>query len=430
MTPSVVEELCAALEPGLVDTHPGIEVEGREVRAMLSPENPESLCRVLAELNERKIPVLIRGGGTRMGLGNLPGEVDLVLSTQSLSGVRRYEPDDGVVEVSGGTPLDEVRKAVLEQGWELPIDAGGACSTIGGAIATAAYGPRCLGFGPMRRNVLGLEVVNASGTLTHCGGRVVKNVTGYDLAKLYTGSLGTLGVISGAWLRLQPRPRAIEVRVAEFSQTDRALEGGLAASRRGSARACVLLTPEFARRVGLGHSLAASWTLLVEFAGEASECSHDADWFEGEFSGARPEVSSGERALAAIDATRDVLTAEPPAESARVRIATLPTKLEACLRPLVKTGAGIMLDPGLGLVHAEKLLGSDSTRVNEFIDVARSAAAACSGSLLLQSLPSAAKRGLDVFGDKPGPEFALMQRLKKEFDPHSLLNPGRFLGGL
>jgi glycolate oxidase FAD binding subunit len=430
MTQSAVEELCAALEPGLVDASPGIEVEGREMTAMLSPEDPDSLCRVLSELHERQIPVLIRGGGTRMGLGNLPGEVDLVLSTQALSGVRRYEPDDGVVEVSGGTPLEVVRKTVLERGWELPIDAGGAHSTIGGAIATAAYGPRCLGFGPVRRNVLGLEVVNASGTLTRCGGRVVKNVTGYDLAKLYTGSLGTLGVISGAWLRLQPRPRAIEVRVAEFSQTEGALAGGLVASRRGSARACVLLTPEFARRLGLGHSLAASWILLVEFAGEASECSHDAEWFEGEFSGTRPEGSSGEEALAAIDAARDVLATEPPAESARVRIATLPTKLEACLRPLVKTGAGIMVDPGLGLVHAEKPVRTGSAQLNEFIAVARSAAGACSGSLLLQSLPSTAKRGLDVFGEDPGPEFAVMQRLKKEFDPHSLLNPGRFLGGL
>ncbi|MBW1885370.1 MAG: FAD-binding oxidoreductase [Deltaproteobacteria bacterium] len=408
MTRSAVEELCAALESGLVDPHPGIEVEGREMTAMLSPEDPDSLCRVLSELHERQIPVLIRGGGTRMGLGNLPGEVDLVLSTRSLSGVRRY----------------------LERGWELPIDAGGAHSTIGGAIATAAYGPRCLGFGPVRRNVLGLEVVNASGTLTRCGGRVVKNVTGYDLAKLYTGSLGTLGVISGAWLRLQPRPRAIEVRVAEFSQTEGALAGGLVASRRGSARACVLLTPEFARRLGLGHSLAASWILLVEFAGEASECSHDAEWFEGEFSGTRPEGSSGEEAVAAIDAARDVLAAEPPAESARIRIATLPTKLEACLRPLIKTGAGIMVDPGLGLVHAEKPVRTGSAQLNEFIAVARSAAGACSGSLLLQSLPSTAKRGLDVFGEDPGPEFGVMQRLKKEFDPHGLLNPGRFLGGL
>ena len=430
MSKSAVEKLCAALEPDLVDLQPGIEIDGREIAAVLSPKDPESLCQVLSELNERKLPVLIRGGGTRMGLGNLPGEADLVLSTRSLSGVRRYEPDDGVVEVSGGTPLDEIRKAVLARGWELPIDAGGAHSTIGGAIAAAAYGPRCLSFGPVRRNVLGLEVVDASGTLTRCGGRVVKNVTGYDLGKLYTGSLGTLGVISGAWMRLQPRPRVIEVRVAEFSQTKQALAGGLAASRRGATRACVLLTPEIARRVGLEHSLAASWILLLEFAGEASECKHDAEWFEGELAGSRPELSSGEEARAAIDAVRDILVCASPSETVRIRISTLPTKLEACLRPLIKSGAGITVDPGLGLVHAEKPVDAGPDDLSEFIEIARSAADACSGNLLLESLPSAMKRGRDVFGDDPGPAFAVMQVLKKEFDPLGLLNPGRFLGGL
>lgn len=439
MSDRPVDQLCAALGPEMVQVDPGIVIEGSEIAATLSPEDPDSLCRVLAELNERQIPVLIRGGGTRMGLGNLPRAVEVVLSTRSLSGVRHYEPDDGVVEVSGGTPIDEVRKAVLARGWELPIDAGGAGSTIGGAIATAAYGPRCLGFGPVRRNVLGLEVVDAAGTLTHCGGRVVKNVTGYDLAKLYTGSLGTLGVISGAWLRLQPRPRAIEVRTAEFSQTEQALAGGLAASRRGSARACVLLTPEIARSVGLEHSLAASWIALAEFAGEAAECSHDAEWFENELGGGRPEASSGDEALASIDRVRDSLVAKSQPERVRVRIATLPTKLETCLRPLIKSGAGITVDPGLGLVHAEKVVDGvdgvkvvdgDSSQVKDFIDLARSVTAACSGSLLLESLPSSAKRDLDVFGEEPGKAFAVMQSLKKEFDPLGLLNPGRFLGGL
>lgn len=454
MTEDALEQLRAALEPGIWKARPGIEIEGRGMAAMLSPADPESLCRVLAQLNERQIPVLIRGGGTRMGLGNLPGQADLVLSTQSLSGVRCYEPDDGVVEVSGGTPLDEVRRAVLARGWELPIDAGGARSTIGGAIATAAYGPRCLGFGPVRRNVLGLELVHASGTLTRCGGRVVKNVTGYDLCKLYTGSLGSLGVISGAWLRLQPRRRVIEVRVAEFSQSEQALAGGLEASRRGSARACVLLSPEFARRIGLEHSLAASWILLAEFAGDEAECKQDAEWLESELGGTRPEVFRGEEALALIDAVRESLATGLHPEGIRVRIATLPKKLGACVRPLVKTGARMMVDPGLGLVYAEiaaeiaaeapaevaeddpgtgscgNAASLDLAPVNEFIRIARAAAAACAGSLLLESLPSPAKRELDVFGEAHGPELSLMRRLKQEFDPQGLLNPQRFVGGI
>ena len=431
MIAAAIERLQNSVEPEImeiIEEQPGIQVDGRKINAVLSPRDPESLCQVLELLSAEQIPVLIRGGGTRMGLGNRPDEVEVLLSTRSLSRVRRYEPDDGVVEVSGGTPLAEVRKAVLSKGWVLPIDAGGSLATVGGAIASAAYGPRCLGFGPVRRNVLGLEVVHASGTLTRCGGRVVKNVTGYDLAKIYTGSLGTLGVISGAWLRLQPKPRAIEVRVAEFSESDQALAMGTVVSRRSSARACVLLSPEVARRVGLEHSLAASFLLLVEFAGEESECQHDASWLESEVGATKPTPSSGEEALAMIDAVRDSLVAGPEVASVRVRIAALGTNLAACMRPLIKASARMIVDPGLGLVHAELVAGSEAKAVDSFIEVARSAAKAASGTLVLESIPSELKHKFDVFGDGLGPELALMRRLKEEFDPKRLLNPGRFVG--
>ena len=431
MTAVAIERLRNSVESEILEViegRPGIQVDGREINTVLSPRDPESLSRVLEQLSEEQIPVLIRGGGTRMGLGNRPDEVEVLLSTRSLSGVRRYEPDDGVVEVSGGTPLAEVREAVLDKGWVLPIDAGGSLATVGGAIASAAYGPRCLGFGPVRRNVLGLEVVSASGTLTRCGGRVVKNVTGYDLAKIYTGSLGTLGVISGAWLRLQPKPRAIEVRVAEFSESDQALAMGIVASRRSSARACVLLSPEVARRVGLEHSLAASFLLLVEFAGEESECRHDASWLESEMGATRPSQSSGEEALAMFDAVRESLVVGPEVASVRVRIAALGTKLAACMRPLIKASARMTVDPGLGLMHAELSAESSAAAIDAFIEVARAAAEAASGTLVFESVPSELKHRFDVFGDGLGPELALMRRLKEEFDPKRLLNPGRFVG--
>ena len=414
----------------------GLEIEGQAIAAVLAPEDPEALSRALTQLSAQGLPALVRGGGTRMGFGNLPAKANVVISTERLAGVRRYEPDDGVVEASSGTSLAEVRRVVHECGWELPIDAGSAGSTVGGAIATAAYGPRCLAFGPVRRNVLGLEIVHASGTLTKCGGRVVKNVTGYDLAKLYTGSLGTLGVISGAWLRLQPKPRAVEVRVSEYSESETALKEGLAVSRRGTARAAVLLSPEVARRVGLQHSLAASWVLLVEFAGEESECNHDAKWFEKECHATSPESASGDPALEWIDRVRDELSTTPRDSGVRVRIATLPTKLGACVRPLAKAGALTTVDPGLGLVFADfaspnaQALGEGANQLKQIVEVARSAAEASDGALVFESLPTQAKRGFDVFGETASPQLEIMRRLKHEYDPDRLLNPGRFVGGI
>lgn len=439
MNAAAIAELRSALPPADFAEAADLDVEGQSIAVVLAPGDPEGLGRVLKQLSQQKLPALVRGGGTRMGVGNLPNPANVLLSTQRLTGVRRYEPDDGVVEASSGTSLAEVRRVVLERGWELPLDAGGATSTVGGAIATAAYGPRCLAFGPVRRNVLGLEIVHASGTLTKCGGRVVKNVTGYDLSKLYTGSFGTLGVISGAWLRLQPRPRAIQVLTAEFSESDRAFSDGLAASRRGTARACLLLSPEVARRVGLEHSLAASWILLVEFAGEESECEHDASWFERECRARRPEHASGDAALVWIDRVREELATPPPGEGARVRIATRPTKLAAAVRPLVKAGARATVDPGLGLVFADfpgvtgEVPASKDERERRgesLVALARSAASASDGSLSFEFLPVAAKRAIDVFDTPVGPQLEIMRRLKREYDPDRLLNPGRFVGGI
>lgn len=436
MSEAAIAQLRQALPSTDFVAHPETNIEGQSIAAVLAPEDPDALSRALAQLSAQGLPALIRGGGTRMGVGNLPEPANVLISTEKLAGVRRYEPDDGVVEASSGTTLAEVRKVVLERGWELPIDAGGEASTVGGAIAAAAYGPRCLAFGPVRRNVLGLEIVHASGTITKCGGRVVKNVTGYDLSKLYTGSLGTLGVISGAWLRLQPRPRAVEVRLTEYSESDRALKEGLEVSRRGSARACTLMSPEVARRVGLEHSLAASWVLLVEFAGEESECAHDASWFERECRGASPEDASGDAALAWFDRVRDDLAAQAPEDCVRARIATLPTKLEACVRPLVKAGALATVDPGLGLVFADfpgassSPSGGESSRVERIVEIASSAATASEGALVFESLPMQAKRGFDVFGNTVGPQLEVMRRLKHEYDPDRLLNPGRFVGGI
>ena len=122
--------------------------------------------------------------------------------------------------------------------------------------------------------------------------------------------------------------------------------------------------------------------------------------------------------------------------AARIRIATLPTKVSACLPPLLQAGALMTVDPGLGVVVAELRLEdpSDSVRGAEDLEghiaIAREAAVACSGTLVFEALPTPAKRGVDVFGENLGPQLEVMRRLKNEFDPKGLLNPGRFVGGI
>jgi glycolate oxidase FAD binding subunit len=221
--------LVSALGVESVREHEPLEVDGLRIGVTLAPASVEALGGALRTLRERDLAAIVRGGGTRLGLGNPPRRAACFLSTERLAEVE--ELDAGRAGPGrAGTPLTELRAAANARGWELPLDAPGRGSTVGGVLAAAALGPRAQGYGLPRDLVLGLDVVLGDGTLTRCGGRVVKNVTGYDLAKLYTGSLGTLGVIA-AWLRLRPRPSGCS-RSSRAAAADAACALGLAAARR------------------------------------------------------------------------------------------------------------------------------------------------------------------------------------------------------
>jgi glycolate oxidase FAD binding subunit len=388
-------------------------VDGAGLTPVLRPPDGDALARALAALAERKLSCVIRGGGSRLALGNPPRGASVLLSTAALAGVDDFDPGEGVCHARAGTPLAAIEREVAAAGWQLPLDPPGDGTTLGGVLATAAQGPRAQGFGRTRDCVLGLEVALADGRRTHCGGRVVKNVTGYDLNKLYVGSLGTLGVIEGAWLRLRPRPQRTETLEAGGLARDAACAAGLAAARRVSARAAALeLAPD-----------AGGARLLVELAGDAASVERDALWCAAEL-GARPAQAS---ALAELRARQG---ATPGPHGLRFRIAALPSRCAELVSRLARAGAGLIAYPGLGLVYAGFALpeGGEPRRDEVFRQVDL-AAAACGGARLLEAGPAWVKRGRDAFGELGG-ALALVKSVKQRFDPESLLNPGRFAGHL
>jgi glycolate oxidase FAD binding subunit len=282
---------------------------------------------------------------------------------------------------------------------------------VGGVIASAAIGPRSQGFGTPRDVVLGLEVALVSGDRIRSGGRVVKNVTGYDLNKVFTGSHGSLGVIEAAWLRLTPLPEEVRVVEASASALGEACAFGLAAARRATARAAALISPT---DDGV--------RLVVELAGDAPSVASDAAWFEA-------HAGSAPSSDAAIEVLR-VLQAGPPApDRLGFRIALPASQLPAALERLGGAGAHVVAYPGLGLVFAGFGLGGVDPRAAADAAWAQVAAAAQAGGgdLRLESAPLWAKAGRDVFACE-GPALALIQGLKQRFDPRRVLNPGRFAG--
>ncbi|HEX5066509.1 MAG TPA: FAD-binding oxidoreductase [Myxococcota bacterium] len=390
--------------------HEPVSIDGIAVSTTLRPRDGDALARTVRALGQQGLAAVPLGGGRHLELGNAPRRVDALLCTSHLAAVEDFEPAEGVCHAGAGTRLGALRERIAPAGWELPLDAPDD-ATLGGALAAGAVGPRTQGYGAPRDVVLGLEVVLGSGERTRCGGRVVKNVTGYDLPKLYTGSCGTLGVIEGAWLRLRPRPACTRVLGLPERAAADALARGVAAARLQSARACAL-------RGRAGEALSG----VVELAGAEESVERDARWL------AREQGASDADAQAPLRVRAEQLATAAP-HGVRFRIPALPTQLAGVLDAL-DPQAQVIVYPGLCLCYASFPLASpdDAAGAERAFASVAAAARAALGTFRCESAPPDAKRGREVFGPLGG-EAALARALKSRFDPHGVLSPGRFAGG-
>ena len=392
------------------EEHEARRVDGVAIATTLRPADGEALGRVLAALSAERVGAVVHGGGSRLGVGNPPRRPQVFLSTQRLTGVDVFEPEEGVCHAAAGTPLLVLQEKVAAEGWQLPFDPPGDGSTVGGAIAAAALGPRVLGYGMLRNAVLGLEVAHADGRRTRCGGRVVKNVTGYDLAKLYVGSLGSLGVIEGAWLRLHPLPHCVRRLEAQLP-VDAACELGLASARRPTARVAAVV----AREDG-------ALRLVAELAGDAPAVERDAAELSADLAAVEVPESS-------VDEIRE-LQGALGVGSLRFRIAVRPSRLASAVQRLRGAGAELLVYPGVTLVYAGiSVAEGDESAVSRAFGLAAETAREAGGSFVVEEAPAWAKRGRDVFAAGEG-ALALARALKQGFDPLGVLNAGRFHGFL
>jgi glycolate oxidase FAD binding subunit len=417
ISPQALRALREALGPACVREDEVVRVDGEPLVPTLQPTDPDALAEAVRALGRLSLACVIRGGGNRLALGNPPRGASILLSTASLAGVDEFDASEGVCQARAGTPLAAIEALAEPHGWQLPLDPPGAGSTLGGALAAAAVGPRAQGFGRPRDCVLGLSVALADGSHARCGGRVVKNVTGYDLNKLYTGSLGTLGVIESAWVRLRPRPERVALLELAPDRLDAACQAALAMARRPSARVASLCA---ARRAPGEPPL----RVVVELAGDSATVERDAAWCAS-------ELAAAPAAPDALTRLRDQQGSTPDAVGLRFRISCLPSRSQAALCKLWDAGADLLAHPGLGLVYAGfGLPGSeDPAAADAAFACVEAAASAVGGAVLLESAPPWAKRGRDVFGDLAG-ALPIARELKRRFDPAGLLNPGRFAGFL
>lgn len=449
IAPADAEALARALGEPAVRSHEAADLDGAKIGVTLAPADAHGVGAALRLLGERGLAAVVRGGGSKLHLGNPPRRADVWLSTGRLSGVLQLDADDGVVEVRAGTPLGSLRQAVREAGWDVGLEAGDPAATVGGVLAAAEHGLRATCFGRPRDAVLGLGVVLGSGERARCGGRVVKNVTGYDLAKLYVGSLGTLCVIESAWLRLRPLPRAVRVLAAPAQDEAQATLAARAVARLASARAVALVDESVLAGAGPAGARAApgALVLVAELAGEeavveaesararelAALAPADAALLDRILArrSERPAEGRGPRAHAQPNERPGDAPPEAAGDaSLRFRISFRPSRAAPVLVALRHAGAERIAQPHAAEVVARfRLARAGEPELSAVLRAVRESAREGEGHALLEAAPAWVKHGRDVFG-APGDAIALARAVKARFDPRGVLSPGRFVGGI
>lgn len=389
--------------------------------AVVRPADENEVAGVIRAANQAGLAIVPWGGGTSMRTGNVPARYDIALSLDRMASVTAHEPADLTATCQAGITVHDFEEQLGRAGQIAPFEPflpRGA--TVGGVLAMDTAGASRHSFGKPRDFTIGMRVVTGDGSIVKAGGKVVKNVAGYDMCKLFIGSRGTLGVIVEATFKLMPRPEHHH-RVCWLQSVEDACRLGSAIYRRGLSNAMVVANANAASAVEQGAPAATALYTDIAFSSGAS----------------------GERAAREYRSLIDGIGVEEPLleqpESLRSPLVTVPERLQLAVSvtpsaiPMlaVKTreivpSAHLYAQPITGDV---KIILLDLDEGLSALPRLRDLASAVGGSMIVDSCPSEAKGDLDVFGEPPA-SFPLMRAVKQQFDPNDVLSPGRFVGRL
>jgi glycolate dehydrogenase FAD-binding subunit len=417
-------------------------VDGRVPGLLVFPQSAAQVAGVLRFVAEHELAVIPCRNATKLGVGNRPRRYDIALSLKEMNRVWHYEPADLTISAEPGMKFGDFLHFVGRHGLWLPLDpAGGGRASLGGIVATNSTGPLRLSYGAPRDMVLGMRIATSEGKVIKTGGRVVKNVAGYDMAKLLIGSYGTLGVIVEVSFKLFPLP----VELGTFVIPAGTLGIGRDIRRRilespVNPMRMVLLDPVAATLVRRGTPLAAEVKepeIWIECGGSEkvlNRCARELGEL-GKAAGApvqRLEAASAEGAWARIGDCHDCLCEASPKVTI-LKVALPGAAGEEFLSRANQEAAseGVRLasftQGGVGVIHLGLL--DETAGLMALISRLRSAAEDLGGALIVERCAPELKERLDVWG-APGDDFGVMRKLKAAWDPKGILSPGRFVGGL
>lgn len=440
MTDALAASLRAIVGDDWVDTggEAGLPaIDGIQPGVRVSPGDAEEVASVLHLCGQNGAAVIPTGSGSALNLGNVPSGADVLLSTTRLNQILQYTPADMTVSAQAGVSLADLQAELGAHGQFLPIDPPNADrTTIGGVVATAASGPRRTGYGAVRDLLIGIRLAHPDGQTTRAGGMVVKNVTGYDMGKLYTGSLGTLGVIVEANFKLLPFPAAEQTAVGLFQDAagcSRALDSLVASVLMPNS---VEILDGSAASAVLGDTAARA--ILIRFGGRSEAVARQIGDARSIFEecGAAARTLDGDDQLRAWEALAALSQTPSAAPAVRCRVSVLSSQVEIVFDHAEALAAAADLQVAIwgraldGVINVN-LAGDGDQRLTAAIESLRAEVATIPGSLIVESCPLEVKRHTDIWGPAADPgAVAIMRSIKEKFDPGRVLNPGRFAHGI
>ncbi len=421
VVPEIRSSLAAAC-PSLRDGVAADAVAGLTPSFVASPASTAEASSLLRAAAGYGLGVVPRGGGSGLSWGQPPSACDLVVGMGSMDQVIEHAAGDLVARVQAGTTMGQLAAVLATAGQQLALDAP-AEATVGGVIATGTAGPRRFRYGAPRDLLIGLTVVRADGVVAHSGGKVVKNVAGYDLGKLFAGSRGTLGLITEATFRLHPLPAEVAYVTAEFGPSDRA-----AAALAVTAAAGSTMVPS---------------AVELDWPGGAARALRVGVLLEGTAPGVAERVSQVSELLAPSGSGLCVSGAPParwgqlPSAGVVIRVGFWAGRLVQVLDALAAAGesagvrAAVSGSAGAGVLHACLDPDTENEAAARFVQDLRrgldeslaSAAGDPRGSVAVLAAPAPVMAMAGEYGEVRA--AALMRAVKDQFDPDHRMFPGR-----
>ena len=411
-----------------------ISTEPLPITELDEPADQQELAAIVRGSFETGTPLYPVGGGTSLGFGLTPQQPGTGLSLARLDRIVDYPAGDMTVTVESGIRMQDLSAALAGENQRLPLDVPQPSqATLGGVVATNFNGPRRYGNGSVRDFVIGISAVDGRGTPFKGGGRVVKNVAGYDFCKLLTGSLGTLGVITQLTMKLRPIPEELSI-VTCHPPDLQAVEPLLAqlVHSQTSPAAIELLSGELwsSDPILARTADATSLTLLVAFEGTATEVGWMVEQLDREWRAAQVHETSVVAGPEAAELMQRLAEFPSAGESPLVlKISVVPsatTQLIAALREIELT-CSIQAHAGNGMIIARLTQLPEQGLSRALVGGLQTIAAAHQGNVVVLSNPTGTEMTRQsVWGGDTGPIW-LMHSVKQQFDPRNILNPGRFV---